>query len=104
MIGDTNKSVDVICDENQNEDGDVDDEDDDDNEKRDDEEEIYGLKLGVLGRVPQADQILYQTERYHGATFGYDMPVIVIKQILLCLCDLYLVTFRSMATETTFQC
>merc|ERR1719507_2695981 len=34
----------------------------------------YGKQL-MIGRVPQADQILYQTERYHGATFGYDMPV-----------------------------
>ena len=25
--------------------------------------------------MPQPDQIIYQTERYHGATFGYDMPV-----------------------------
>jgi hypothetical protein len=29
----------------------------------------------ILGRVPQQDQILYQTERYHTQTFGYDMPV-----------------------------
>jgi len=34
----------------------------------------YGKQL-MIGRVPQPDQILYQTERYHGATFGYDMPV-----------------------------
>ena len=27
------------------------------------------------GRVSQQDQILYQTERYHTTTFGYDMPV-----------------------------
>ena len=33
-------------------------------------------KIYFTGRVPQADQILYQTERYHGATFGYDMPVL----------------------------
>ena len=29
----------------------------------------------MIGRVPQQDQILYQTERYHSSTFGYDMPV-----------------------------
>ena len=28
-----------------------------------------------LGRVPEDDQILYQTERYHTSTFGYDIPV-----------------------------
>ena len=44
MIGDTNSSMNVICDENQNESRDVDEGDnadnDDDNEKRDDEEKI----------------------------------------------------------------
>lgn len=34
----------------------------------------YGKQL-MIGRVPQQDQILYQTERYHTQTFGYDMPV-----------------------------
>ena len=34
----------------------------------------YGKQL-MIGRVNQQDQILYQTERYHSATFGYDMPV-----------------------------
>ena len=34
----------------------------------------YGKQL-MIGRVPQQDQILYQTERYHTTTFGYDMPV-----------------------------
>jgi len=34
----------------------------------------YGKQL-MIGRVPQQDQILYQTERYHSSTFGYDMPV-----------------------------
>ena len=29
----------------------------------------------MIGRVPQEDQILYQTERYDTATFGYDIPV-----------------------------
>ena len=29
----------------------------------------------MIGRVPQQDQILYQTERYDTATFGYDIPV-----------------------------
>ena len=34
----------------------------------------FGKQL-IIGRVPQADQILYQTERYHYATFGYEMPI-----------------------------
>ena len=34
----------------------------------------YGKQL-MIGRVPQQDQILYQTERYHTSTFGYDMNV-----------------------------
>ena len=34
----------------------------------------YGKQL-MIGRVPQEDQILYQTERYDTATFGYDIPV-----------------------------
>ena len=29
----------------------------------------------MIGRVPQQDQVLYQTERYSSQTFGYDMPV-----------------------------
>ncbi|KAL0272285.1 UNVERIFIED_CONTAM: hypothetical protein PYX00_005321 [Menopon gallinae] len=34
----------------------------------------FGKQL-VIGRVPQNDQILYQTERYHHSTFGYDIPI-----------------------------
>lgn len=34
----------------------------------------YGKQL-LIGRVPQKDQILYQTERYHTNTFGYDIPI-----------------------------
>jgi hypothetical protein len=34
----------------------------------------YGKQL-LIGRVPQRDQILYQTERYHTSTFGYDIPL-----------------------------
>ena len=34
----------------------------------------YGKQL-IIGRVAQQDQILYQTERYHTSTFGYDIPV-----------------------------
>lgn len=34
----------------------------------------YGKQL-LIGRVPPSDQILYQTERYHYNTFGYDIPI-----------------------------
>ncbi len=34
----------------------------------------YGKQL-IIGRVPAQDQIVYQTERYHTNTFGYDIPV-----------------------------
>ncbi len=34
----------------------------------------YGKQL-IIARVPQQDQLLYQTERYHTGTFGYDMPL-----------------------------
>lgn len=34
----------------------------------------YGKQL-MIGRIPAADQILYQTERYHHNTFGYDIPI-----------------------------
>ena len=29
----------------------------------------------IIGRSPEQDQLLYQTERYHHSTFGYDIPV-----------------------------
>ena len=34
----------------------------------------YGKTLMIQRVVPQ-DQILYQTERYHVDTFGYDVPI-----------------------------
>ncbi|XP_020282136.1 malectin-B [Pseudomyrmex gracilis] len=34
----------------------------------------YGKQL-IIGRVNTMDQILYQTERYHHSTFGYDIPI-----------------------------
>ena len=34
----------------------------------------YGKSL-LIQRVDPRDQILYQTERYHTSTFGYDLPV-----------------------------
>jgi len=34
----------------------------------------YGKSM-VINRVHQEDQILYQTERYHTANFGYEIPI-----------------------------
>lgn len=34
----------------------------------------YGKRL-LIGRVHPDDNILYQTERYHTSTFGYDIPI-----------------------------
>ncbi|XP_039746831.1 malectin-A [Pararge aegeria] len=34
----------------------------------------YGKTLALIGRVSAKDEILYQTERYHHSTFGYDIP------------------------------
>ena len=34
----------------------------------------YGKSVQI-GRVAPADQILYQTERYHVADFGYNIPI-----------------------------
>ncbi|XP_058976762.1 malectin-like [Musca domestica] len=35
----------------------------------------YGNHLLIIGRVPQQDEVLYRTERYHTSTFGYDLPL-----------------------------
>ncbi|XP_069939952.1 malectin-B-like [Cherax quadricarinatus] len=34
----------------------------------------FGKQL-VIGRVPPGDQVLYQTERHHHSTFGYEIPL-----------------------------
>lgn len=34
----------------------------------------FGKQL-TIGRVPEWDENLYQTERYHSANFGYDIPI-----------------------------
>jgi hypothetical protein len=33
----------------------------------------YGKQLLMINRVKSTDEILYQTERYHSDTFGYDL-------------------------------
>ncbi|CAG9853925.1 unnamed protein product [Phyllotreta striolata] len=50
----------------------------------------YGKRL-LIGRVPPNDYILYQTERYHTNTFGYDIPVNTDGDYVLVLkfCEVY---------------
>ncbi|XP_036329233.1 malectin-A [Rhagoletis pomonella] len=35
----------------------------------------YGNHLLLIGRVAEQDEVLYRTERYHTATFGYTLPI-----------------------------
>lgn len=50
----------------------------------------YGKQL-LIGRVHPDDQILYQTERYHHNTFGYDIPISGDGDYVLVLkfCEVY---------------
>ncbi|KAJ8985053.1 hypothetical protein NQ317_016965 [Molorchus minor] len=50
----------------------------------------YGKRL-LIGRVPPNDYILYQTERYHTDSFGYDIPVNSDGDYVLVLkfCEVY---------------
>ncbi|XP_034951825.1 malectin-A [Chelonus insularis] len=50
----------------------------------------YGKQL-IIGRVNPMDQILYQTERYHHSTFGYDIPISEDGEYVMILkfCEVY---------------
>ncbi|XP_047099089.1 malectin-A [Schistocerca piceifrons] len=50
----------------------------------------YGKQL-IIGRVPPTDQLLYQTERYHHSTFGYDIPIHEDGEYVMILkfCEVY---------------
>ncbi|XP_022644800.1 malectin-A-like isoform X2 [Varroa jacobsoni] len=50
----------------------------------------FGRTL-LIARSPISDQILYQTERYHTSTFGYDIPVSQDGPYVLVLkfCEVY---------------
>lgn len=50
----------------------------------------FGWQL-MISRVNQADEILYQTERYHTSTFGYDLPANLDGEYALILkfCEVY---------------
>ncbi|XP_050078203.1 malectin-A [Anopheles maculipalpis] len=54
-------------------------------------ESDYGRQLLAINRVNKHDEILYQTERYHHDTFGYDIPVSGDGKYVLILkfCEVY---------------
>lgn len=54
-------------------------------------ESDYGKSLLMIGRVKQYDEILYQTERYHTASFGYDIKTAGDGEYVLVLkfCEVY---------------
>lgn len=35
----------------------------------------FGKNLASIARCPQSDEVVYQTERYHTSTFGYEIPL-----------------------------
>lgn len=51
----------------------------------------YGKHLFAIGRAPPGDRVLYETERYHTSTFGYDLPVETDGDYVLHLkfCEVY---------------
>ncbi|XP_052866533.1 malectin-A [Anopheles cruzii] len=54
-------------------------------------ESDYGRQLLAINRVKPNDEILYQTERYHHDTFGYDLPLAGDGEYVLILkfCEVY---------------
>lgn len=58
----------------------------------------YGRNLLTIGRIAnQADEIIYQTERYHTSTFGYEIPLAGDGDYVLVLkfCEVYFNTVNS---------
>lgn len=57
----------------------------------------YGKHLFVIGRIPPGDRGLYETERYHTSTFGYDLPVETDGDYILHLkfCEVYFNEIRK---------
>jgi len=51
----------------------------------------FGRQYLTIGRVADSDAILYQTERYHHANFGYDIPIAEDGDYVLVLkfCEVY---------------
>lgn len=64
----------------------------------------YGKQL-IISRVPRTDQVLYQTERYHHATFGYEIPVNRDGNYVLVLkfCEVYFSSPEMKVIALTFK-
>lgn len=54
-------------------------------------ESDYGKQLLMINRVKPSDELLYQTERYHYDTFGYELPLAGDGEYVLILkfCEVY---------------
>ncbi|XP_062549095.1 malectin-A [Armigeres subalbatus] len=54
-------------------------------------ESDYGKQLLMINRAKPNDELLYQTERYHHDTFGYDLPLAGDGEYVLILkfCEVY---------------
>ncbi|XP_065093261.1 malectin-A [Ochlerotatus camptorhynchus] len=54
-------------------------------------ESDYGKQLLMINRVKPDDELLYQTERYHHDTFGYELPIAGDGEYVLILkfCEVY---------------
>lgn len=54
-------------------------------------ESDYGKQLLMINRVKPNDELLYQTERYHHDTFGYELPLAGDGEYVLILkfCEVY---------------
>lgn len=62
----------------------------------------YGRQYLTIRRVADVDAILYQTERYHTANFGYDIPISEDGDYVLVLkfCEVY---FNSPGMKVRWQ-
>lgn len=57
----------------------------------------FGKNLAAIARVPQSDEVVYQTERYHTSTFGYEIPLAGDGDYVLVLkfCEVYFNTLNA---------
>lgn len=57
----------------------------------------YGKNLASIGRVERNDEIIYQTERYHTSTFGYEIALAGDGDYVLVLkfCEVYFNTVNA---------
>nr|CAG4644880.1 EOG090X081J [Leptodora kindtii] len=65
----------------------------------------YGRQYLTIRRVADVDAILYQTERYHTANFGYDIPISEDGDYVLVLkfCEVYFNSPGMKVFDVTFN-